>query len=129
MASTVPFWLAFGATVVLLVITLITGWQRRRKLHLLVGPLTVVALTVAIVMTERLMKNYTFPEETKVIHLPFAKAGGLLVLPVVVTGVWLMFRERARVWHKIAVAVWLLAVLAATGTGVWMFVQGVAKTA
>ena len=47
MASTVPFWLAFGATVVLLVITLATGWQRRRKLHLVAGPLTVVALAVA----------------------------------------------------------------------------------
>ena len=129
MASTVPFWLAFGATVVLLVITLGTGWRRQRKLHLVAGPLTVVALAVAVVMTERLMQNYTFPDATKVVHLPCAKAGGLLVLPVVATGVWLVFNERARLWHKITVAVWLLAVVAATATGVWMFVQGVAKTA
>lgn len=129
MASTVPFWLAFGATVVLLVITLATGWRRQRRMHLVAGPLTVVALAVAVVMTERLMQNYTFPEAAKVIHLPCAKAGGLLVLPVAITGVWLMVSERARRWHTASVWVWLLSVVAATGTGVWMFVQGVAKTA
>jgi len=129
MASTVPFWLAFGATVVLLLITLVTGWQRRRKLHLVAAPLTIVALAVAIVMTERLMQNYTFPEAAKVIHLPCAKAGGLLVLPVAITGVWLVFSERARRWHKMSVWIWLLSVVTATGTGIWMFVQGVAKTA
>jgi hypothetical protein len=36
MPSTVPFWIAFAATIVLLVAALFTGFTRRRRVHLLV---------------------------------------------------------------------------------------------
>ena len=127
MPSTVPFWIAFVATVVLLVAALCTGFLRKRKLHLWLGPLTIVSFTIAIVLTEQLMQHYTFPKDELAFHLIFAKAGGLLALPVVVTGIWLWRQPRARVWHRIAVVVWLIAVLTATATGLWMFSHGVAK--
>lgn len=127
MTSTVPFWIGLGVTVALLVVTMVSGWREQRRLHLVTGPLTVVALAVTVVLTERLMANYTFPADAKAIHLPCAKAGGLLVLPVVATGVWLLFSERARGWHKASVWIWLVAVLLATGTGFWMFEQGAPK--
>ncbi len=124
MPTTLPFWIAFVVTVVLMVAALATGWTRRRKLHLWLGPLTMVALTITIVLTEELMRRYEFPADTMRTHLWFAKAGGLLALPVIVTGVWLWRRPSARVWHRIAVLVWLVSVLVATGTGLWMFRQG-----
>ncbi len=127
MPPTLSFWTAFVATVVLLVASLVTGRLRKRKVHLVLGPATVVSLAVAIVLTERLMSNYTFPPEELAFHLIFAKAGGLLVLPVVITGIWLVRSERARVFHRAAVAIWLLSVLAATGTGLWMFSLGELK--
>lgn len=127
MPSTVPFWIAFVATVLLMVTALITGFTKKRKLHLWVGPLTVVALAIAIVLTEQLLGNYTFPKVELAIHLVFAKAGGLLVIPVVITGIWLWRSERARLWHKVAVFLWLASVLTATGTGLWMFSLGTAK--
>ena len=77
--------------------------------------------------TEQLMRNYTFPPDELAFHLIFAKAGGLLVLPVVVTGIWLARSERARTFHRAAVVLWLVSVLAATGTGLWMFGLGELK--
>lgn len=127
MPSTVPFWIAFGATVLLLVASLYTGIRRRRKVHLWLGPLTIVAMAIAIWETEKLMVQYTFPEEELAFHLIFAKAGGLLALPVMLTGLWLWRRPRARVWHRVAVVVWLAAVLMATCTGLWMFGLGTLK--
>lgn len=128
MVSTLPFWIAFVVTVLLVGASLVTGLTRRRRLHLVLGPLTMVSLTIAIVLTEELLRNYTFPEDVKRTHLIFAKAGGLLALPVILTGLWLWRSERARLWHRIAVIVWLVGVLTATGTGLWMFSLGTTRT-
>ncbi len=124
MPPALPFWIAFVATVVLLAAALWTGLRRRRRVHLWLGPLTIVSLAVTVVLTEQLVRRYEFPPEVLRTHLVFAKAGGLLALPVIVTGIWLWRSERARRWHKIAVFVWIAAVLTATGTGLWMFTQG-----
>lgn len=129
MPSTVPFWIAFAVTVVFIVVSLVTGFTRKRKAHLWAGPLTIVALTVAIILTEQLMSNYEFPEEELAFHLVFAKAGGLLAIPVVLTGIWLWRSEKGRLWHRVAVFLWLASVLTATGTGLWMFALGTLKTA
>jgi hypothetical protein len=125
--STVPFWIAFVTTVLLLAVALVTGFTHRRRLHLWVGPATLLSLAVAVVLTEALLKNYEFPPDQLRVHLWFAKAGGLLSLPVAATGVWLWRRPAARLWHLGTVVVWLVAVLAATGTGLWMFSQGTLK--
>jgi hypothetical protein len=127
MPPTLPFWIAFVATVLLLVATLWTGWTRRRRVHLWFGPLTMVLLTVTIVLTEQLLARYDFPADVKAIHLPCAKAGGLLALPVIATGLWLWRSERARPWHRAAVWLWLVGVVIATGTGLWMFSVGVVR--
>lgn len=124
MPTTLPFWTAFVATVLLMAAALFTGATRRRRLHVWLGPLTMVSLTVAIVLTEELLRRYEFPADIKATHLIFAKAGGLLALPVIATGVWLVRSGRARVWHRAAVIVFLIAVLTATGTGLWMFAHG-----
>ena len=128
MPPTLPFWLAFVATVLLIVLALITGLGRKRKVHVWLGPATIVALAIAIVLTEQLMRNYTFPKEELAFHLVFAKAGGLLAIPVVITGIWLWRSEAARRWHRAALWFWLVAVLMSTGTGLWMFSLGTLKT-
>ncbi|MBX3461618.1 MAG: hypothetical protein KF830_00465 [Planctomycetes bacterium] len=127
MPPTLLFWIGFTATVLLLVVALYTGLRRRRRLHLWLGPLTMVSLALTIVWTEQLVRRYDFPPDVVRTHLGFAKAGGLLALPVVITGLWLWRQPRARRWHRIAVVVWLLSVLTATGTGLWMFAQGTPK--
>lgn len=127
MLPTLPFWIAFVSTVLLMIGALVAGLRGRRRLHLVLGPLTMVSLAVAIVLTEELMRQYVFPDATKRIHMVFAKAGGLLALPVVLTGLWLWRSERARRWHRASVVVWVVGVLAATGTGLWMFSEATPK--
>ncbi|MBL8756168.1 MAG: hypothetical protein JNK15_22935 [Planctomycetes bacterium] len=121
------FWLSLSVTVLLLVGSLVTGLRRRRRLHLWLGPLTIAMLVVTVLATEQLVRAYDFPADVKAIHMPCAKAGGLLALPVVVTGLWLWRSERGRRWHRVAVWLWLCSVLVATGTGVWMFAHGTLK--
>ena len=128
MPPTLPFWTAFVVTVLLIVMALITGLRGKRKVHVWVGPLTIVALAIAVVLTEQLMRNYDFPPEELAFHLVFAKAGGLLAIPVVITGIWLWRSEAARLWHRVAVWLWLVGVLTATATGLWMFSLGTLKT-
>ncbi|HEX5051406.1 MAG TPA: hypothetical protein VFZ65_06510 [Planctomycetota bacterium] len=123
MQTTVPFWTGFVATVLLLGAALYTGSKGRRRVHLWLGPLTMVSLLVTIVLTEELASRYEFPASVLRTHLWFAKAGGLLALPVIATGIWLWRSERARAWHRACVWLWVVSVLAATGTGLWMFSQ------
>ena len=124
MPTTVPFWISFVVTVVLIAVALVTGFLHKRRPHLVLGPLTMVSLGVAITLTEELMRCYEFPADIKATHLIFAKAGGLLGLPVILTGIWLWRSPRARRWHLAAVILWLVGVLTATGTGLWMFSHG-----
>lgn len=127
MGSTLGFWIGFALTLVALVVSLVSGFRRKRRLHLVTGPLTLVLLAVTVVLTEQLMRNYTFPEESLRFHLHFAKAGGLCAVPVLLTGLWLWRNPRARLWHRLAVVVFVVAALLATGTGLWLFQQGTAK--
>lgn len=124
MPPALAFWTSLLVTVGLMVATLVTGWRRRRRLHLWLGPITLASLALTIVLTEQLMARYDFPASAKAVHLPCAKTGGMLALPVLLTGIWLWARPNARRWHQIAVYVWLVSVLVATSTGLWMFSQG-----
>ena len=44
------------------------------------------------------------------------------------TGIWLWRRPARRRWHRVSVFVWLTAVLAATGSGLWIFTLATLKT-
>ena len=127
MPSTLPFWTGFVVTVALLAAALFTGTTRRRRAHLCLAPAAMLALGVTIVLTEALVRRYDFPADTLRFHLFFAKAAGLLALPVIATGVALWRTERARLWHRAALIVWLTSVAVATTTGLWMFGQGTPK--
>ncbi len=115
------FWIAFVVTLLLLGGALWTGWSRRRRLHLVVAPLGLVALGVAILLAEQLGRTREFPPTVLAIHLFFAKTGALLALPVVATGVLLLRNPRWRRLHRIAVLLFAAGALTATATGIWMF--------
>ncbi|MFK7742333.1 MAG: hypothetical protein AB8H80_18615 [Planctomycetota bacterium] len=129
MNPTVPFWISFVLTVLLLVVSLVSGFGGKRKLHVVTGPLTIVSLAVAIWLTEQLMRQYEFPREELDFHLIFAKSGGLLALPVAITGIWYLRSPKARLWHRAAVLIWLVSVLMATATGLWVFGLGELRVA
>ena len=127
MGPTLGFWLAFATTVALLVVSLVSGLLGRRRVHLVTGPLTIVMLAVAVLMTEQLMRGYAFPVEEMKIHLMIAKTAAALALVVVATGIWLWRRPAARRWHQIAVWAFVVLTLVATGTGIWVFCLSVPR--
>ncbi len=127
MSADIWFWVALSATVVLIALALVSGWQRKRRAHLVAGPASMASLTIAILLTEQLARLYTFVPEVQRIHLICAKVGGLLALPVVITGIWLWRRPAARRMHVFAVWAFVIATLVATATGIWMFAGAVLK--
>lgn len=127
--SSLPFWIAFVATLVCIVGALISGFRKGRRLHLVLGPAAMVALTFAIVFTEQLVRQYEFPPDNLAFHLLFAKTAAFLALPVIGSGIWLWRNPRVRRWHLATVVIWLVATLVATGTGFWMFSTGVLRPA
>lgn len=115
------FWLLFATTLVLLGATLASGFRGRRRMHLRLAPVLLAALGITIVLAERMGEARRFPAAEMRIHLWFAKSATLLVLPVVVSGLLLLRRPGARIWHRVAVLVFLAAALTATGTGIWAY--------
>src|SRR5262249_46842426 len=77
------FWLAFLCSVLLLAVALVSGLRGGRRLHLVAGPLAMVALVVAVACTGQLMASYSFPPDDLRFHLGFAKTAGSLALPVI----------------------------------------------
>lgn len=115
------FWVSFGATLALAALAIWSGFGGGRRVHLVAGPATMVLLTVTILLTERFARARAFPEAEMGIHLWFAKTAALLALPVIATGILTARRPTWRKRHRIAVLLFLLAVVIATATGIWVF--------
>lgn len=115
------FWASFLVTLALLAGAVWTGWRGRRRLHFVVAPAAIAMLAVTVVLTERLARAVSFPEQEMAIHLAFAKTGAVLVLPVVVTGLLTVRWRRWKRAHLACVGLFFAVVLIATGTGIWVF--------
>ncbi len=125
MGADVWFWIALVSTVALMALAIVSGLQRKRRAHLIAGPASMVSLVVAILLTEKLARLYAFDPDVQRIHLVCAKAGGLLAIPVVLTGLLLWKKPAARGVHRWAVWIFVVATLVATATGGWMFTGAV----
>jgi hypothetical protein len=123
----IAFWASFAVTLALLLGAVWTGFRGRRRAHLRLAPLALVALAVTIVLTEQLLRAVRFPERELGIHLWFAKSGAALVVPVVVTGLLTVRNRRWRRLHRAAVGLFFLCALTATGTGIWVFSLSTAR--
>ncbi|MHC5064000.1 MAG: hypothetical protein ACYTG5_08495 [Planctomycetota bacterium] len=117
------FWLAFSSTCALLLLALWSGLRRRRKTHFGAAIGSLLGLAVTIYLTERLVASRDFPREELDFHLNFAYAATILTLPVILSGLALARSGRARIrkLHRYCVATFLIAVLVATGTGIWVY--------
>jgi hypothetical protein len=121
------FWAMFCLTAAMLAVAMHSGYRGRRRRHLAAAPVALLCLAGAILLAEQMARARLFPPEPMRIHLVFAKLGVLLVVPVVVTGLLLWRAPRWRRWHRLAVFLFLAGVLAATGTGIWVFSQSVPR--
>ncbi|MEZ5965731.1 MAG: hypothetical protein R3F56_17990 [Planctomycetota bacterium] len=115
------FWTSFGATLLLVALTIVQGWRGRRRAHLVLALTSVASLTLTIVLAERMGATRTFPRDAMRIHLWFAKSAALAVVPVALTGAVLWRRPTWRPVHRTVVVLFLLLTVAATATGTWVF--------
>ena len=115
------FWASFVATLLLFAAAAVTGRRGRRRAHFVLAPAAIAMLALTIVLTERLVRSVVFPEAEMRIHLAIAKTAAALVLVVAATGIATAKLPKARPYHRIAVAGFLLATVTATATGIWVF--------
>ena len=115
------FWIAFVVTLALFGGALWSGLRRRRRLHFVLAPIAIAGLVVTIILTEQLVRAVEFPAEPMRIHLWFAKTAALLVLPVIATGLWTWRSPGRRRMHRLTVFTFLLFVVVATCTGIWVY--------
>lgn len=116
------FWVSFLVTLLLLAGSVWSGLTHRRRVHFVVVPLTVVSLLITIRMTGSLVETRLFPEEELAFHLRFAISATAMLVPVAITGIgYARWGRSWRLWHRLAVAAFLLLAVTATVTGVWVF--------
>ena len=121
MLLSITFFLALGVTLVAVLMTVRTGRRGDRRAHLARALSTVGLLGVTILLALWLGEQREFPKEAMAIHKIVARTAGLLVLPVVCTGIMLWQRPSWRIAHQACVYLFLVVILAAVGTGIWVF--------
>lgn len=120
MFEMVGFLSFLGLTVVGLVVTVIAGLKKQRRVHLFRALTTVVLLGVTIVFAFLLGGVRDFPPDEMAIHKIFSRTGAYMVIPVTFTGAMLWNRPGWRWAHRACIAVFLAGVLGAAVTGVWV---------
>lgn len=120
MTALVPFAGSLALTVALLVLVMLTGLRRRRRLHLFLVICALSALGITIFFAERLGDRYDLEAAGLItpIHLTIAKITTAAYLLPVVTGVMTWRDNRWRRLHRVfAFSVLGLTLLTAlTGT-------------
>ena len=111
---TTLFWISFIMTLAALATALVTGFRGRRRLHLFVGPLTLVLLGVAIGLAIAMGEVRTFPADIMAIHRPIALTASVVGLLVAVTGIRLLRTGQGRRIHRIVVLLFAVAAVTAT---------------
>ena len=123
-----PLFLAnLAATVVALGLTVHAGLTRRRRCHYVLVGATLVLLFLAIVQAEIFGRGFDFEQSRLTTHLVFA-FGSLAAIPGVAwSGVGLARGRVRRLVHRRWVGAFILLVVAAVATAIWMFLSATEK--
>ncbi|MCA8954665.1 MAG: hypothetical protein KDC87_01245 [Planctomycetes bacterium] len=127
MFATIGFLVSLLLTVVALVLTLVSGKTGHRRAHLARAIITVLLLGTTVVFALLLGEVRQFPAREMGIHKIFSRTGVFLVPPIVLTGALLWRRPTWRTAHRVCVLLFLLAVLGAASTGLWVLWLSTAK--
>lgn len=126
--NTPLFLLNLGITVGLVLVSLWTGHQGRRKPHYVAVAITVISLVLAIWQAELYGRGFEFVSWKLNVHLAFAMTCLASVAFVAWTGLVLVKNPMARARHKLCVRVFLGLLAGAVGTAVFMFLDATEKT-
>lgn len=116
------FLVGLAATVVLLVLVIVTGLRERRFPHLALVLVYFVALGITIVLAARMGRVLDLEAAGPItaVHLGIAKATTVLYLLPIATGFLTLRDERWRRRHKRCAWALVVLTLLAVATGAWM---------
>ncbi len=121
-----PLFLAnLGLTVVLLVLSLVSGFRRARQAHYTFVLLTTIALVVAIVQAELFGRDYRFEALRLQVHLGFAFAALASLPGVTWSGIGLARGTVRRAIHRRWVYAFVGLTVGSVLTAGWMFLTAV----
>ncbi len=121
MLLSITFFVALGLTVVAVVLTVRSGRRGDRRSHVIRALSTVALLIATIVLALMLGQVRDFPDPAMAIHKVIARTAGLLVLPVIFTGIMLWRRPGWRIVHRGCVYGMVVMLAIAIGPGIWVF--------
>ncbi|TAJ03271.1 MAG: hypothetical protein EPO68_17550 [Planctomycetota bacterium] len=129
MSPTALFFALFALTLALLLAAVATGLRARRRAHIAIVALTVLALGATIWQAYRLGAHYDLASAGAItpVHMFLARAATLSFVPTAVLGLFVLRKPALRRWHgKLAWTSVALAVCAAV-TGVCMLLAAQPK--
>jgi hypothetical protein len=120
MFETSGFLLFLSLTVVGVVMTLVSGLQKRRRPHIVRAVVTVALLAVTILFAFLMAGVRVFPAREMAIHRVFSVSVAVLVPLVAASGILLARRPTLRWPHRACVSAFLVMAVGALVTGVWV---------
>jgi hypothetical protein len=122
MTPAISFFISVAIAVVLLGGVLWSGRASRRRLHIALVGLMLVALVVAVVFVERLGASYDIEAAGWItpVHMSLAHGTVIVLLLQVVLGLVTTRRPRLRRWHGRFAIFAVATMVLATVTGLWM---------
>ena len=118
---------SYGVTGVFLFTAMFLGHKGRVGAHIFTIVLFLVGFGVTLFFAERMDHFYKFDARAMAVHMPLAYTGTLAALLPVTTGLLHWRKKAPLVAHRVAIAVFMLAFVAASATGGYMVTTGVAK--
>jgi hypothetical protein len=108
-----------GAVAVGIGIAVYTGWTGRRRAHFVCLSVVVPLFCITVAVAEGIGRSRTFEPFVFRVHMACAYAATGLLVAAIATG-FIRLRTGRRTPHRVAVALFLLALPVALATGFWM---------
>jgi len=115
---------SLAVTVVVLLAAMYWGHKKQLKAHLAGVGVFLVVFLVTVFFAEMLGRHYSFTQPSFGVHLTVAILTSLGTVAPLLTGHQHWKGKATLRAHRLVVSVWLVGIIAAVGTGMWMLTSG-----
>jgi hypothetical protein len=116
----IGFYASLGLTVAVLAVSMYLGHKAKTKAHIATVATFLVVFLVTVFFAEMLGRFYTTSSPSDVIHLTIAVLTSIGTAAPLYTGFQHLKGKATLKTHRKVVAVWLVGIVSAVGTGIWM---------
>lgn len=126
-AAQIGLFTSLGITVAVLFGSMYLGHKKKIHAHMTGVGCFLIAFLVTVFFAEMLGRHYDFKDPSFTIHLSLAVLTSLGTVAPLYTGFTHWKGKTTLRGHRLVVAVWLVGVVSALGTGGWMLSAGELK--